>query len=82
MRLEVISTIESRKRVRSRVRGASELPDRAGKLFVTGYDEGAKEISATELVTHSVYGAEGYRTGGGAFQFLAKLQDVVVHSAG
>src|SRR5579871_4213811 len=41
-----------------------------------------KEVSAHEFVAHSVYGAEVYRTGGVAFQFLAQLQDVIIDGAG
>src|ERR1700683_361761 len=82
VRPAVISTMESKKRVRRRVLGTSVPAEGSGRVCETGSNEGAKGISANELVTHSVYRAEVYRTGGGAFQFLAKLQDVIVDGAG
>src|SRR5271170_1399222 len=82
VRPAVMSTMESRKRVRRRVRGTRVLPDGAEKVCATGSDEGAKAISANELVTHSVHSAEVYRTGRVALQLLAKLQDMVVDGAG
>ena len=37
---------------------------------------------ANELIAHSVYRAEVYGTGWVFFQFLAKLQDVIVNRTG
>ena len=67
--------------MRSRVRDTSAAPGLPGNAFETGSDEEDKGISAHELVAHTVHGAEVYRTSGVAFQFLPKLQDMIVHRA-
>src|SRR5271154_2114017 len=82
VRPAVISTIESRKRVRSRVRGTRVAPECPGKTCGEGSDAGSTGILANELVAHAMYGAEVYWTGRITLQFLAKLQNVIVPGAG
>src|SRR5258708_27969630 len=74
--------MDSRKRVRSRVRGTSLLPDCPGKACEAGSNERSKGLSTYELIAHSVHSAEVYRTGRVALQFLAQFQDMVIHGAG
>src|ERR1700731_3138457 len=81
VRPAVITTMESKKRVRSRVRGTSVLPEFPGKAGETDSDEGAKGLSANELITHSMYRAEMHWTGRVALQFLAQFKDMVIYGA-
>lgn len=78
----VITSIESKKRVRNRSLGRSAA---AGSVWFvvrarSGYE--FKTRSANELVSHAVYRAEMYRTGWVSFQFLAKFENVVIDRAG
>src|ERR1700680_2573288 len=47
-----------------------------------GFCGKVQDSLANELITHSVYRAEVYGTGWVLFQFLAKLQDVIVNRTG
>src|SRR3954469_21475733 len=80
----VITSIESRKRVRRRTRGRSAPITAVGaspEEWITDSDF-EFTVSTNELVSHSVYRAEMYRARWVFLQFLAEFQDVIVDRAG